>query len=82
MDPNATLEDIRTDIAVYMNPSSPQSAQGLVAEAIIEHMQALDEWLSKGGFLPKVWQGAHAQQKGADYGLSLADDYGHRVNRI
>lgn len=49
MDPNATLENIRSLIEEY-----DQDAPVDVSE-LIEYVRALDEWLSKGGFLPAPW---------------------------
>jgi len=49
MDPDACLEEIR-DVVAKINDGVP----GL-ATALAELVDALDEWLSKGGFLPKGW---------------------------
>jgi hypothetical protein len=47
MDPNATLAQIRELIAAGTKVDLEQAA---------ELMTALDEWLSRGGFLPDAWQ--------------------------
>lgn len=49
MDPNATLAQIRHMVK-----------EGSFCEdfaEIAELIEALDEWLSKGGYLPAEWQG-------------------------
>lgn len=43
MDPNATLTELRDMI------------QGTEDPDLIEKFEALDGWLSKGGFLPRDW---------------------------
>jgi len=53
MDPNAALANLRALVA--------ESEAGDVdprdtAEEFHEQFAALDEWLSKGGFLPTAWQ--------------------------
>jgi hypothetical protein len=48
MDPDHTLADIRRLAA--REDLSPQDAAYLA-----ELVQALDEWISKGGFLPRPW---------------------------
>lgn len=50
MDPNETLKRIREEVALYN-----QGAR-LDEHNLIEHFEALDEWLSKGGALPKEWE--------------------------
>ena len=54
MDPNEALKRIRT----IVNESSrtgdlPDSDQ---TETLLESIEALDAWLSHGGFLPKAWE--------------------------
>jgi hypothetical protein len=56
MDPNKTLQDMR-DLAeelLFGGPSGHklEDLADLLAEATIN----LDEWLSKGGFLPDDWE--------------------------
>lgn len=50
MDPNTTLADIRESAEVFLSGANDERAVAL-AEAVI----ALDEWLTKGGFLPADW---------------------------
>lgn len=49
MDPNATLSELRQAI--------PNAVDGDNAESVraAELFQALDDWLSRGGFLPEAW---------------------------
>lgn len=52
MDPNAALLAIRslmTDIREEQSPLDPDVAD------LLEAIDGLDQWLSKGGFLPQVW---------------------------
>jgi hypothetical protein len=48
MDPNATLEQIRVLLVFGDNEA--------VADELAELVSSLDEWLSKGGFLPQEWE--------------------------
>ncbi len=48
MDPNATLEELRR-----LTETCDLSDDEL--ERLVVLVRALDEWISKGGFLPKAW---------------------------
>lgn len=50
MDPNETLRRLR-ELCALDNCR-------LFAEEIADLFEALDQWLSKGGFLPEPWTGA------------------------
>lgn len=54
MDPNATLEQIRRLF------SDTDTWDGLTLAEVKEHFEALDQWLSRGGFLPAAWNASHA----------------------
>lgn len=54
MDPNANLEELRKLIEAYALGNGEIDAADVVRA--FELMDALDEWLSKGGFLPKAWE--------------------------
>lgn len=54
MDPNAALADIREAIREYEEAGSLGS-ETEATERLVERVQALDEWASKGGFLPAAW---------------------------
>lgn len=53
MDPNAALAALREQAAALTADGDYADAQDV--EAFVEQFQALDEWLSKGGFLPSAW---------------------------
>ena len=67
MDPNTALAAIRTAVAQMQALIEDASVweedtryalgdDGKdAAESLVEHVQALDEWLSRGGFLPDAW---------------------------
>ncbi len=55
MDPNETLRQIREAIQAFDdNYGEPPSESA--ATAVLDLFEALDGWLSKGGFLPDDWQ--------------------------
>jgi hypothetical protein len=56
MDPNAALEELRKLIAEAA-ASSSETTDEIVdrLDTIAELVHALDEWLSRGGFLPAAW---------------------------
>lgn len=51
MDPNVTLMNIRAILAT----SETRELSGDLVQELIEHVEALDEWITKGGFLPAEW---------------------------
>lgn len=56
MDPNAALRNALAAIAAY-EQSSPDSAEYHAAlNALVDSFQALDGWLTSGGFLPDAWR--------------------------
>lgn len=57
MDPNETLATLRNLSRETMLGNSVDTAlAGYLAMDLAEAFQALDSWLSNGGFLPKVWE--------------------------
>ena len=54
MDPNAALLDLREALREYEH-AAELSAIAVAAERLAAAASALDEWLSKGGFLPAAW---------------------------
>lgn len=52
MDPNKVLKKARAKAERILNDDSNTAE----AQAFAEHFQALDEWLSNGGFLPEDWR--------------------------
>jgi len=55
MDPNETLRLIRLTIK-QMDVDEHPLIRKSHADQIAEYFEALDEWLSKGGFLPTDWE--------------------------
>lgn len=53
MDPNETLRRIR-ELSRRILDDGPLNDH--VNEELAELCEALDEWLSRGGFLPKAWE--------------------------
>lgn len=56
MDPNATLKEI-LEIAERMISVDDRDAGELIEDSLqlVELVMALDEWMTKGGFLPEKW---------------------------
>jgi hypothetical protein len=61
VDPNETLRMIRYYLALLSNEccethdASWYTDHAYAIDALIEHVTAIDDWLSKGGALPEVW---------------------------
>lgn len=57
MDPNANLQEQR-EIVARLLAGSFTSAAALQSDAyrLAELCEALDEWLTRGGFLPNAWR--------------------------
>lgn len=55
MDPNQALADLREALRRMGAATEPWEYENAAAEAG-EHIAGLDEWLSKGGFLPEAWR--------------------------
>ena len=62
MDPDEALAEIRDALAVYYGGQSVSEhlagvdRQEEAARVLAERFEALDGWLSKGGFLPWAWR--------------------------
>lgn len=54
MDPNEALRQIRS-ITDYVNADSYSDDMQADLDRLAELFEALDQWLSKGGFLPNAW---------------------------
>lgn len=52
MDPNATLTEIRAIVAEH---NGREFMSDDTADRLTELVESLDEWLSRGGFLPSDW---------------------------
>ena len=55
MDPNKALEDVR-DIIARIEDTDDVLPTFELAEQLAEIVGGLDEWLSRGGFLPDDWR--------------------------
>ncbi|MEU6587024.1 hypothetical protein [Nocardia sp. NPDC046763] len=60
MDPNTALTRIRELIAVYHSIGDGADYDPEFIVEFFEHVEELDGWLSRGGFLPKEWEWARA----------------------
>lgn len=54
MDPNEALNIIRDYVQQCWADGIPLGSAG--QEDLFEHIVALDNWLSRGGFLPDAWR--------------------------
>lgn len=55
MDPNATLAEIRKRLTV-LDGCMRKGERSMLAGELAELVEALDGWLSRGGFLPTAWK--------------------------
>jgi hypothetical protein len=58
MDPDVTLKEIRAAMSDWLNAEDDalDANSTAAADRLVGHFQALDDWLSKGGFLPAGWE--------------------------
>jgi hypothetical protein len=64
MDPNACLAEIRSMVASALRvadlaepaPEILAELAEILAEILAEHVNALDVWITRGGYLPSAWQ--------------------------
>lgn len=67
MDPNAALANLRTAVADFRAAANTSVAEDPVDEAahgLADAAEALDGWLSGGGFLPEAWKPAEPDHTG------------------
>lgn len=58
MDPDANLERTRELVAEMIEKlDAEQPVDEDDVNTLVEHVQALDTWISRGGFLPAAWTG-------------------------
>jgi hypothetical protein len=55
MDPNATLQALRAALSDY-DQAIRKSVADEAADRALEAFRALDEWITRGGFLPEDWK--------------------------
>jgi hypothetical protein len=53
MDPNASLAMLRAIAERYQSGDTIKQAD---IQALVDHFEAIDYWLSNGGFLPDAWK--------------------------
>jgi hypothetical protein len=56
MDPNAALENARVAILSLAEPTDDDDEAWDMVQQLTDAFEALDGWLTKGGFLPDAWQ--------------------------
>lgn len=56
MDPDRALDDLRFAIEDLDTLLRQEEVRLPIAIAVVERFKILDEWLSKGGFLPEDWK--------------------------
>lgn len=57
MDPDAALEEIRSLLKEYTNADNPDALDLVdLLDALTTEVEALDKWISDGGFLPAPWR--------------------------
>ena len=77
MDPDAALAEARAAAAEYEalpNGADEEVAATLIGSALGSY-QALDDWLTKGGFLPADWRSRHEKVRARAREV-LIDKYG------
>lgn len=55
MDPDATLATIREIVREMLHGDPTHDRRDDLAERLAEYTEALDEWMSKGGLMPRAW---------------------------
>ena len=61
MDPDATLADLRYHVTEWMLSDSVNHSSEY--EELLGLFQALDNWITQGGFLPMSWERAGKEDK-------------------
>lgn len=56
MDPDAVLKEIRAVVMVLEEDFCCAEHAEMAGTDLAEKVHALDEWLTKGGLLPKEWE--------------------------
>jgi hypothetical protein len=63
MDPDELLRQIRDRVAEVRSYLSGEPEDDLIGD-LIDKVTDLDDWLSRGGFLPMPWHAAHVRSSG------------------
>jgi len=56
MDPNKALKNLREAEKQYRAAPAGSMAERVAASNMADAFEALDEWLSRGGFMPVDWR--------------------------
>jgi hypothetical protein len=72
MDPNEALRKAREALKQYRGADSSGDAV-FPAEELADAFEALDTWLSNGGFLPRAWTHRHCLSRDCLRGSSAGD---------
>jgi hypothetical protein len=56
MDPNAALAEIRTSSRELRDQDDDDTLEGSQLGNLLDHLDALDDWLTRRGFLPRAWE--------------------------
>jgi hypothetical protein len=55
MDPDVALTRLREHVRLVNDPATLPALRATRAEWLAEEFEALDDWLSRGGFPPSAW---------------------------
>ena len=62
MDPTTSLYEIRDAYRAILADDIGPAELSVHAADLAEHVKALDEWMSRGGFLPAQWNDPRVRQ--------------------
>ncbi len=68
MDPNETIREMR-ELAHGISNTYGDEESLWAGKCLAEFFEDLDEWISKGGFLPRDWK--QAQKEGSQWNSGL-----------
>jgi hypothetical protein len=72
MDPNANLAEQRRILDKLRNPFDAYTEEELsLLRRLAELVEAMDEWLTKGGFFPKKWGVRFTDESSGDFRLGF-----------
>lgn len=57
MDPDVCLAELKESLAVLREKGLDPNRRAAAEERALERVEALDGWLSKGGYWPEAWSG-------------------------
>lgn len=69
MDPTVALKNLRT-AAGELRATLPRGAHE-ITDQVLDGLEDLDNWLSKGGFLPKQWRSSPGRPQLTEDGTTL-----------